>query len=603
MRLSIKTLLMIGLVLGTFFLISIIVFSSYYSSKQSMLKHANQIMLNISDFALDKSKQFMYKAKDAANLSQRLASNKVVNSKDFNLMIHYFYEQLQINKEFSALYYGNKNSNFTMLLKNKKGYFAKRVFTNELGEKVALKIQYDNTMKNILEKTTSKGLYDPRSRIWFKKAVEKKSLIWTNPYIFFTSQKLGITTASPIYNSNNEFEGVIGVDIEISELTKFITSLKISKNSKVFMMDDTLKMMAFPNKNVVIKKENKSELKDIHQLGDEIALKAYNIIKAKNGFNINKREYLTFTTDDGTTYHSLFIPFNMNNIKWIIGMYLPEDDYLGTIKRNQQLNILITIIFGFLFIIIGYFVARSINNSIQKLQYMAKELNNLNLNIPDLKPTIFTEFNETINASNKMKNSLKKAYTDTLLRLAIASEFKDTDTAEHIKRIGYYCVAIGKKLNLSDDDLYILKHASGMHDIGKLAIPDNILMKPAKLSPEERVVMETHSKIGANILDNPSSNLMENGRVIALYHHEKWDGTGYPQKLKENEIPLFARIVAIADVFDALVSKRCYKNSMPASKAKEIIIKQSGTHFDPKCVKAFIDSFDEIVEIHEKYKD
>jgi putative two-component system response regulator len=193
-----------------------------------------------------------------------------------------------------------------------------------------------------------------------------------------------------------------------------------------------------------------------------------------------------------------------------------------------------------------------------------------------------------------MKDNLNESYLDTLNRLAIASEYKDTDTSEHIKRMGLYAEVIGKALDLNDEDLYLLKYASEMHDIGKLGINDDILMKPGKLTEQERKIIETHSQIGARILKNPTSKIMEKAREIALFHHEKWDGTGYPQQRKGEDIPLFARIVAIIDVFDALVSKRCYKEAYGLEESKQIILDGRGTHFDPKCVDIFVENFEEI---------
>ena len=226
---------------------------------------------------------------------------------------------------------------------------------------------------------------------------------------------------------------------------------------------------------------------------------------------------------------------------------------------------------------------------------MAHNLKELNLNVPSIEASNFIEIDEAIQAQNKMKDGLKDAYTDTLHRLAIASEYKDTDTAEHIQRIGNICVLIGKKLNLSSHQLYILKYASAMHDIGKMAIADEILLKPGKLTLSERKEMKKHSKLGAKILENPTSDIMKEARDIALYHHERWNGTGYPNKLKGEDIPLNARIVAVADVFDALISKRCYKEAVDALEAKNIIIDGSGTFFDPKCVEAFEKTFDELI--------
>ena len=604
MQLSLRKFLISGLFVGITLLVGIIIVSSYYSSKKAMLQHANTIMDTISEFALDKSHSYLNIAKDAAYLTQKLEAKNVVSSTNKDLMIQYFYEQLQINKQFSSIYYASNNGEFMMLLRLKNGFLFKHTY-EENNSRFSKKQTYDIYLSKVITSTIEKDNFDPRSRSWFQKAILEKKLIWTSPYVFYTLQTLGITTASPIYDNKDNIQGVVGVDIEIKELSNFIASLKISKQGKVFMMNQDEKIIAFPNISTFEFNDytNSYQLKTIQNLGDPIALKSYNTFKQKiNTSNVNKKVFLTFK-QNGMTYHSLFLPMRTNGINWIIGMYLPEYDYLSAIKENQKFNIILTLIIGSIFLFLGYMVAKSILYPIQKLHAKANDLKKFHLNTPDLKPTIYKELNDTIEATNTMKHSLKEAYTDTLFRLAIASEYKDTDTANHIKRVGYYCVEIAKELGLKEEDFYILEHASCMHDIGKLGIDDAILLKPGKLTADERKEVEKHSEIGAGILDNPTSTIMEEARRIALYHHEKWDGNGYPKGLKEEEIPLYARIVAIADVFDALVSKRCYKDEYPASVAKDIILEGRGTHFDPKCVDAFERAFDKLVIIHKNYKD
>lgn len=605
MKMSLKKVIISGLFIGVTLLVGMIIISSYYSSKKAMLKHANHIMNTISEFALDKSHNYLNIAKDAAYLTQKLESKNVVSSKNKDLMVHYFYEQLQINKQFSSIYYANKSGEFMMLLRLKNGYMFKHTYETK-ESRISKKQTYDVYLSKVLTSTIEKDTYDPRTRSWYKKATHEKKLIWTAPYVFFTLQTLGITTASPIYDENDQMQGVVGVDIEIKELSNFISNLKISENGKVFMMNKDEKMIAYPNlPTIELDKNRKSfNLKTIQSLGDPIALNIYNQVKEKiKNTHLENKIFTTYTSKENVTYHSLFLPMKTNGINWIIGMYLPEDDYLGAIKENQKLNIFLTVIIGSFFLFIGYVIARSIVNPILKLQNKANELKQLNLNTPDLEPTIYKEISDTIEATNTMKHSLQEAYTDTLFRLAMASEYKDLDTASHIKRIGYYCVEIARELGLDEEDFYILEHASCMHDIGKLGIDDSILLKPGKLTANERKEVEQHSELGAGILENPTSKIMEEARKIALYHHEKWDGGGYPHGLQGDEIPLYARIVAIADVFDALVSKRCYKEDYPADVAKDIIIEGKGTHFDPNCIDAFERAFNKLVEIHNKYKD
>lgn len=199
------------------------------------------------------------------------------------------------------------------------------------------------------------------------------------------------------------------------------------------------------------------------------------------------------------------------------------------------------------------------------------------------------------------QNELKQAHYDTIFRLSVAAEFKDTDTANHIKRMSNYCFLIAENLGLPVEEQELILHAAPMHDIGKIGIPDSILLKPAKLNKTEWEEMKKHTIYGAKILENARDKITETSRLIALHHHERWDGKGYPFGLHKEEIPIYARICTIADVFDALTSKRPYKQSFPLEKSLKIIKMESGTIFDPEFVEAFLAYPDKISQIKEKY--
>ncbi len=198
---------------------------------------------------------------------------------------------------------------------------------------------------------------------------------------------------------------------------------------------------------------------------------------------------------------------------------------------------------------------------------------------------------------------IKELSLEIIYRLAKAAEYRDEHTGYHIQRVSHYCVAIGSHLGLSNDALDVLKYASPLHDIGKLGIPDQILLKPGALTKEEWEIMKLHTVIGAQILSGSKIKYLKAAEKIALYHHERWDGTGYPKGLKGEKIPLFARITAIADVFDALTTDRPYRKALSIEEAFEIIKKQRGTHFDPLIVDTFFKIKEEILSIKELFRD
>lgn len=203
----------------------------------------------------------------------------------------------------------------------------------------------------------------------------------------------------------------------------------------------------------------------------------------------------------------------------------------------------------------------------------------------------------------KLIDNMRDAHVDTIFRLSVAAEYKDEDTASHLERMSRYSAVLSRKMGF--DDLFIdqIQLASPMHDVGKIGIPDAILMKPGKLTDKEFDVMRTHPQIGARILGGSSSPLLKMAEVIALSHHEKWNGMGYPNKLKGEDIPIEGRIVALADVFDALTSRRCYKPAWPLERALNLIKETREEHFDPNVVDAFFESLDQILEIKQRYAD
>jgi len=186
---------------------------------------------------------------------------------------------------------------------------------------------------------------------------------------------------------------------------------------------------------------------------------------------------------------------------------------------------------------------------------------------------------------------------EIIWRLARAIEYRDGDTGGHVSRVAVISKIIGEAIGLSPERCRILYLAAPLHDIGKIGIADAILGKPGKLTPEELAIMREHVSIGARILEKGGSELIRVAELIAQSHHERWDGTGYPDRLSGEDIPVEARIVAIADVFDALCSTRPYKVAWPIEKAYAEIVRCSGTHFDPKCAEAFISQWSRIERI------
>lgn len=206
----------------------------------------------------------------------------------------------------------------------------------------------------------------------------------------------------------------------------------------------------------------------------------------------------------------------------------------------------------------------------------------------------------------KVKQRTQELYNtqlDVINRLSMAVDCKDSETGMHINRMSLYSACLAAKIGMSKEECQLILNASPLHDIGKIGIPDSILLKPGKLDKDKWITMQAHTTLGADLLSSGKSKLLKLAREIALYHHEKWDGNGYPARIKGNEIPLVARICGLCDVFDALTTRRPYKEPWSVEDAVKEIKKCSGTHFDPKLVEFFMKCLPKILKIKDKYLD
>ncbi|NYE62032.1 putative two-component system response regulator [Duganella sp. 1224] len=196
---------------------------------------------------------------------------------------------------------------------------------------------------------------------------------------------------------------------------------------------------------------------------------------------------------------------------------------------------------------------------------------------------------------------LKKTRLEIVQRLGLAAEYKDNETGLHVIRMSHYARILGLAIGMSEAEAEDLLHAAPMHDVGKIGIPDSILRKPGPLDPEEWQVMQSHASIGGDIIGQHPAGMLAMAYDVAMSHHEKWDGSGYPNGLQGEEIPLVGRIVAVADVFDALTSARPYKEAWPVEKAVEHMLAQRDRHFEGRLVDVFIEQMPALLEIKERW--
>ncbi len=236
---------------------------------------------------------------------------------------------------------------------------------------------------------------------------------------------------------------------------------------------------------------------------------------------------------------------------------------------------------------------------VDKIEFMARAGNLLQLG--DSRKKLANHAEWLAEEVRKATHEIVQRERETVIRLSKAAEYRDPETGAHILRMAHYSELIAMGMGLPKADQELLLEAAPMHDIGKVGIPDAILLKPGRLTPDEFEVMKQHAVFGHDILKGSSSKVLQAGAEIALAHHEKLDGSGYPRGLVGHAIPVFSRIVAVADVFDALTSERPYKKAWPLDRAAEHIKNSSGTHFDPVCVNTFFEQWDSVISIRKKF--
>lgn len=307
--------------------------------------------------------------------------------------------------------------------------------------------------------------------------------------------------------------------------------------------------------------------------------------------------------------------------KFKIKTFTSRELFSGT-QKIAKISFIIILISGVaLILLIGICVQVMIIRPVSRIKYYAKELGkskdysiNVKLNQRDELGELNAEFSNVLHDVRTQRDGLEgivkeqteeihKSRTEMIYRLASAAENRDNDTGMHLKRIYEYSKLLAKNCDLPEGYCEIIGLSGILHDVGKIGIPDSILLKPGKLTPEEYEIIKKHSAIGAKILENGSSKLMITAHEIALYHHERYDGNGYPEGLKGEKIPISARITSIVDVFDALTSKRPYKEPW---NTKQVIIyfnEEKGKMFDPQMVNCFLLDLDSFIKIKNQHAD
>jgi len=395
--------------------------------------------------------------------------------------------------------------------------------------------------------------------------------------------------------------------IDANTITKSLNNdlLKVMFNPNADMFSDiTYRLSAFKKIEGLVLLDTNNH--PIFQYGkiEELLTKQQNILDKRVLFSNNNlliKEDLE--ADDFNFGHTLL---NIN-----LSSYQEKHN---SITRSILLIFPITLLLG---ILISFYLSKSYTKPFSQLLEAMKESNPTKNRITIIQTNakneireLFDEFNmqmEQIAKSSKsiqlLNDEIENTQKEVVFTMGAIGESRSKETGNHVKRVAQYSKLLALYYGLSKEEAELLKQASPMHDIGKVAIPDSILNKPGKFVPEERVIMDTHAKLGYDMLKSSRRELLQLAATVAYEHHEKWDGSGYPRKLKGEEIHIAGRITAIADVFDALGSDRVYKKAWDDDRIFNLFKEERGKHFDPKLIDIFFNNLEEFLSVREKFKD
>ena len=323
--------------------VTLVVFTSYFTSERTLLEHARSQLFDVGTNVIQHTKGFLTPARSAAELSTALAENQIVRREERELLEGLLFQQLRAAPQFAGAYYGDETGNFVYVKRDGVGAYLTKIIDVSQDPKTTL-IKRDETFADKGRRLDPTDTYDPRSRPWYISARAEMGSIWTDPYIFFTSRSPGITAATPVVSFGGEIQGVIGVDIEINELSNFLAQLRIGRNGAAFILNRNGDVIAHPDPALLTQTGagGALEFPSITQIDDPIARAAFGDRLTPEGITLDDAVQAEFQYG-GTVYVSLIMPFGLGDIPWTIVVYAPEDDFIGTIRENRTQNTLIAI--------------------------------------------------------------------------------------------------------------------------------------------------------------------------------------------------------------------------------------------------------------------
>ncbi len=401
MKLSLGMILALCLAGLQFVAITIVVFSSFLTSEKVLLEHARELLSDVGTNTIEHSKGFLKPAKGAAELATRLAENQVIASDDFQQLEKLLFQQLQISPQFAGVFYGYEAGNFVYVMRSDgPGPFRSKIVRQDGEARETELIWRDDRYAIIEQRSDPADTYDPRVRPWYKSAKTRLTSIWTDPYIFFTSQTPGITAASPVFRREGGLRGVVGVDIGIEAISQFLSRLNVGDSGSALILNRNGDVIAHPDQDL-IRKENQDgtfRFVNIREIEDPVANAAFAGLAAGTGVSVESEKTSRFKIG-GSTYVSTVMPMISEELPWTIAVYAPESDFTGEITDNRTQNVWIAVAIAVASGIFGLLLANYIHKPVRAFAVRASLVSQGEVSASDPLPNTYKELeraNETL---------------------------------------------------------------------------------------------------------------------------------------------------------------------------------------------------------------
>ncbi len=383
-----------------FVTVTIIVSSSYVSSERVLLDHARSLLSDVAANTIAHSKGFLDPARGAAELAARLAQHKIVASDNSQLLERLLFQQLQSAPQFAGVFYGDQGGNFVYVRRSEGPTpFASKIIARDQDERQTNLIWRANDYEIVTQQPDPNDTYDPRTRPWYQSAERQEGSIWTNPYIFFTSQSPGITIAAPVFQDNEALQGVVGVDIEISAISDFLADLKIGESGVALIINRNGDVIAHPQQDLLKAANDDGTFRfvGIDEIGDLVAREAFGHLADRGEVNVTQQLSTEFTYD-GADYVSTVVPVISEELPWTIAVYAPKEDFVGALTASRTQEIWIAALIAVLTGLVGLMIANQIHKPVRAFAVRAALISQGELDPSEPTPKTYRELDRANDA-------------------------------------------------------------------------------------------------------------------------------------------------------------------------------------------------------------